>query len=243
MPMRRAHDDRRGDVGQHVQHGQAPGRSAQRRRALDEDFLLERARLGVDHAGEPRPVGDRQREDDVGQRWAERLGDGDGQHHLGHRQEDVGHAHQQIAEPAVVVAGQQTDRHADQQRGADRDHADQDRDAGAEQQAAVDVGAHPVGAEPVGRAGRPQPLGRVQLEHVVGMRGQHRRQQRRGDQRGDQQEAEQRGAIARQPRQHEGDRLHVVRSRGSTSVWATSTSRLTTMKTAPAQIVKPITAL
>src|SRR5262245_45255244 len=52
-----AYDDRRGDVGQHVQHGQPPGRGAERRRALDEDFILECAGLGVDDAGEPRPVG------------------------------------------------------------------------------------------------------------------------------------------------------------------------------------------
>ena len=37
--------------------------------------------------------------------------------------------------------------------------------------------------------------------------------------------------------------LHVVRSRGSIRVWATSTRRFTTMKIVPAQTVKPITAL
>src|SRR5215813_4335825 len=42
-----AHDDRRRDVRQHVQCGQAPRRRTERGGALDEHFLLERARLGV----------------------------------------------------------------------------------------------------------------------------------------------------------------------------------------------------
>src|SRR5690348_14011094 len=44
------HDDRRGDVGQHVQHGEPPGRGAEGGGALDEHLLLERPRLRVDHA-------------------------------------------------------------------------------------------------------------------------------------------------------------------------------------------------
>ena len=83
----------------------------------------------------------------------------------------------------------------------------------------------------------------MQLEHVLRMRGQDGREQRRDEQRGNEHEPEERRAIARQPREHEPHSLHVVRSRGSTRVWATSTSRFTTMKIVPAHTVKPITAL
>src|SRR6516225_7445012 len=54
---RRAHDDRRGYVRQNVQEDDAPRRHAQRDRGLDEGLILERAHLGVDEAGEPRPIG------------------------------------------------------------------------------------------------------------------------------------------------------------------------------------------
>jgi hypothetical protein len=90
----------------------------------------------------------------------------------------------------VVVTSDEPDRHANDQRGADGDDADHDRDARAEEQPAVDVGAHAVGAEPMRRARRFQPLGGVQLEHVVGMRGQQRRGQRARHEQRDQQEAE-----------------------------------------------------
>src|ERR671930_551826 len=102
-------------------------REAERRRALHEDLFLQRARLRIDDAREPRPVRGRQREDDVGQRGPERLRDRDGEHHLRHREEDVGHAHEQVAEPAVVVAAQQNERNDDEKGGAPRDHAEEDR--------------------------------------------------------------------------------------------------------------------
>ena len=99
----------------------------------------------------------------------------DGEHHLRHREEDVRDAHEEIADPAVIVPGDQADGHPDEQRGPDRDDPDEDRDPRPEQEAAVDVAAHPVGPEPRLAAGRLEPLGRMQLEHVVRVRGQQRR--------------------------------------------------------------------
>ena len=142
----------------------------------------------------------------------------------------------------MVVPGDEADGHADDQRGAHGDHADEDRDPRAEQEAAVDVASHSVRSEPVRAVGRLEPLRGVKLEHVVGMRGKHGRQERGSPERGDQHEAEQRRPIARQPREDEPRARHAARSRGSTSVCATSTSRFTTMKITPAHTVKPITA-
>src|SRR5262245_10893470 len=48
---RGAHDDRRGDVGQHVQHGEAPRRGAQCARALHEDLDRKSTRLNSSHLG------------------------------------------------------------------------------------------------------------------------------------------------------------------------------------------------
>jgi hypothetical protein len=71
----------------------------------------------------------------------------------------------------------------------------------------------------------------MQLEHVVGMRGEDRRQQCRHDKSADQQESDQRRPIPREPGEHEPRRaprpspmleasfaVHDVRCRGSTMV-------------------------
>ncbi len=192
-----------------MQHGEPPRRGAEGGGGLDKGFLLDGPRLGVDHAGEPRPVGDREREDHVGQRRAQGLGDRDGEHHLRDGEEDVGDPHQRVAGPAVVVAGHQADRHADDQRGAHRDEADEDRDARPEEQTAVDVRPHAVGAEPVGAARGPEALGGVQLEDVVGVRGQQRGQQRGQHQQRDEQEPDQSRPVPPQPRQNEPRRAHI----------------------------------
>src|SRR5439155_22598430 len=100
-----------------------------------------------------------------------------------------------------------------------------------------------VGAQPRLGAGRAQPLGRMQLEHVVRMRGEERRAHGGDHETEDQHEPEERRAVAAEARHDEPDGAHTVRSRGATGVWATATRRFTRMKIAPAQTVKPITAL
>jgi hypothetical protein len=72
-------------------------------------------------------------------RRSQSLRDGDRQHDLRHGEENVRHAHQQIAEPIVVIAGDQPDRHADQHGGRGRDHGDQDGQPRAEQQPAENI--------------------------------------------------------------------------------------------------------
>src|SRR5215472_5947258 len=57
-------------------------------------------------------------------------------------------------------------------------------------------------------AGRLQSLGRMQLEHVLGMTREHGSEKRAGHERQDQQEADEGGPIARDARQHEDNRLH-----------------------------------
>ncbi len=62
----RAHDDGRGNVRQDVQHHHPPRRGAERDRRLDDrSRSAQRPRLGIDETRPERPVGERQREDDV----------------------------------------------------------------------------------------------------------------------------------------------------------------------------------
>ena len=220
-------------------------RGAERGRASMKISFLSDARLGVDEAGEPRPVGDGQREDDVRAARGQRLRDGDGEHDLRHGEEDVGHAHQQIARPA---SGGSRRRGRSARRSASEAptaiDADQDRDARAEQEAAVDVGAHPVGADQCAAAGRLQALRPGACSNTSsGCVASSGARSAASTSSSDQQRptsAERSRASARRTKSAPP---HDVRSRGSTRVWAMSTSRLTTMKIDPAQTVKPITAL
>ena len=207
---RRAHDDGRGDVGQHVQGHHAQRRGAERDRRFDEHLVLQRARFGEHQAGPERPVGDAERQDDVFDRRAQRLGDGDRQHDLRHRQEHVGDAHQEIARPAAVVAGEEADRHADHDGGSDGDNGDGDGDAGAEQDATQQIAAHPVGAQPVHGVGRAQAVGGVEIRDVAGKRRQDRREDRRHDQQEQQRQAQCRGAVACEPAQPPPPARHLV---------------------------------
>ena len=93
------------------------------------------------------------------------------------------------------------------------------------------------------RAGRLQALRRVDLEHVARMRREHGREERREPENQDQHEADERRAVPGEAREDEERAPHDIRSRGSTTVWARSTSRLTARKIVPAHTVKPITAL
>ena len=116
------------------------------------------------------------------------------------------------------------------QRRADGDDPDQDRDARAEQQPAVDVCAHPVRAEPVRPARWAQPLGRIDLEHGVGMRRQPWRTKRRRPPAPAISQAEQRQAVLERacaaPAEARSSRPG---SRGSINRWTMSTSMLMTM--------------
>ena len=174
-------------------------RGAQRDGGFDEHLVAQAARFGIDQPRPERPIGDRQGENNVLDRRPQRLRDGDRQHDLRHREEHIRHPHQQIADPIVVITGNQADRHADQHRHRCRHHGDQDGDARAEQQPAVNVAAHSIGAEPKSPARRQQPVrrmvGRDVLREIRQRPGEHRHQQQRNDDR----EPEHGGTVAQQP--------------------------------------------
>ena len=126
-------------------------RHAERDRRLDEGLVLERAHLGIDEAREPRPVGDATARGSrsrsrvpASARWRSRA------RSAARRGRCPRRASAPRRSSCCVQPETKADRHADQQRGADGDDGDHQRDAGAEQDAAVDVGAHAVGAEQLG---------------------------------------------------------------------------------------------
>src|SRR5215470_9170897 len=140
-----------------MQQNNPPRRHAERDRGLDEGLVPERVYLGVDEAGEPRPIGDGQREDDVLNGRAERLRYGDGEDDLGNREEYVGDAHQRLAKPALPPSGDEADRNTDQERGPDRRDGDREDEAGEEQDGHVEIVGQTGGDEEIGYRWRHQP--------------------------------------------------------------------------------------
>ena len=217
-----------------MQQDDAPGRHAERDRRLDEGFVLEGSHLGVDQAGEPGPVSDGQRQDHVLDGGAQRLRDGNGEHDLRHGEEDVGHAHQRLAQPVASPSGDEADRNADQERGADRDDGNGERDARTEQDAAVDVGPHAVGAEEVDFGRRLQAMARIHVPHRIGVRGEQWGQDGDRHEQDDDEQANCGGRVAQQLAQDAERGPHAALPRGSRSAWKMSTIRLTMPNTTPA---------
>src|SRR5262249_10825102 len=175
-----------------------------------------------------------QREDVVLNGRAERLRYGEGEDDRGNREEYVGDAHQRLAKPALPPSGDEADRNTDRERGPDRRDGDRECDASAEQDAAVDIGAHPVGAEEIGFRWRQQPLARVHVPHRFRMRGNERRQDRDSNEQENDHEASCRGGMAEQFAQDMQRGFHAVGSGGSSTAWPMSTSRFTIPNTTPA---------
>ena len=65
------------------------------------------------------------------------------------RERDVGEAHHELVDPLAVVAGDESEHHAERQRDALRDEADRERHARAVDEPRPHVAALDVGAEPV----------------------------------------------------------------------------------------------
>jgi hypothetical protein len=139
---------------QHVTRKDAHRTCAQRPARLDEILLDQRARLGIDHAGDLDPVHhrDHQRHDPQG--GAEDGGERDRQQQRRKRHHQIGKAHDAGTYPAAEIARDDAEQGADQHRNAIRGDADDQRGAGAEDQAREQIAPQQVGAEPEARVWR-----------------------------------------------------------------------------------------
>ena len=147
------------------EHAAAP--RAERANSLDELQGLDGERRGAHHA---RAVGhehDGEREHLIADARADDAHDGDGQEHEREREEHVEHAHDQVIEQALAVAGHEPEEQGDDARGHGGHDADEERDPPAPDQAAQDVPSLLVRPEEVpGRARRGESVDLHGLERI-----------------------------------------------------------------------------
>ena len=148
-------EHRRDDARQHVLQHDADVARAERLGRLHELELAHDEHLAANEPRHPRPADDADREEHDGQRRLQRGGHRDEQQQRGKRERHVGEAHHQLVDPAAVVAGEQPEREAEQQRDGLRDDARGERDARAVHEPRPHVAPLDVGAQPVRRATAP----------------------------------------------------------------------------------------
>jgi hypothetical protein len=139
-------------------------------------------------------------QDDVARADAEQADQREGQQEPRKREHDVDPALDQRVRAAAVESGRDAERNADRRAEADREHADQQRDAAAVDDPRQDVAPELVGAERMRRARRLQHG--VEIGGVGAVGQQRPREQRREPHDGQHREAGHGGAVARQPCQH-----------------------------------------
>jgi len=192
------HDQRSQDVGQDLGEHDAQVAVAQDAGGLDVALALQGQDLGAGDAAGVGPAGEAERDDQAGQAGPEDRHDGERKDQRRDRQHQVGEAAHDIVPPAAPVAGGEAQSDADQAVADLADDADAQRDAGAVEDARVDVAALGIGAEGKFPAGRDLGIHQVGVHHRVG-KGEPRRQDGRGDGDGDQAAADPEGRPALQP--------------------------------------------
>ena len=236
-----------------------PHQHPQVRRALqlrhhDEIGLAQCQRLGTGQAGDGGPGGQGDGQHRMVEPRAHGRHEGQRQDQAGERQHHIGQAHQHGVDPAAEVARHHAHRQAQRAHHHGDQHHDEQRDAGAVQQAAEHVAAELVGAEPVAGAGRQQGPGQV-LPQRVGRR-QPRRQCGQQHQQADDHHAHGGEPVAQQPA-HQGQRrlgpggavaivggdgqAHVA-ALGSKTRYSASASRFSETNSTPMTSTDPITA-
>ena len=171
-----AHDDGRDAVGQDVQEQDAGSARADALQGVDEEGGLQAPRLGIDDAGEERPIGDGERQHGALQQgpisWASasaRISCGTARKMSVTRMIASRH-------PALVVAGDEAERHAHGHGYADHHQRDRQGPARAQDHAREDVAPQVVGAEGVRPTRRLEAQQQVRGGHVSGIGRQQRRQ-------------------------------------------------------------------
>ena len=110
---RGAHDDRRDRIRQDVQKQNARVAGPDAAQRVDKQRRLQTPRLGVDEAGEERPIGQGQRDHRGFERRRHQLRQRQRQDQLRQGEKHVGDAHDGLGQPAAAVAGDEPERHAD----------------------------------------------------------------------------------------------------------------------------------
>ncbi len=222
---RALHDHRRDGVGQDVADQQERGRRAGHDGGLDIGLLAHREH---DRAHQPHHARDfrhRDRDDHAQQTGAEQGHDRDREQDGGDRHQPVHQPHHHHVEPADV-AGNQADHEPDGDADQRDREADEERDAGAIDHAAVDVAAEAVGAHAVLEhrgaavvvadrllvARHAVAERRIDLGRVLG--AEERRDESDDDHQQHDRRAEDDAAVACEPRQHARFRARALRRLG-----------------------------
>ena len=142
------HDDGLNDVGQDVDAEKAEIGCAESAGGLDELLLLDGEDLGADQAGVADPSGEGKSEDEVGKSRAEEGDEGDGDENAWESEERVGDVdvEDDVGE-AAVEAGDGSGEDAKKKRESHHGEGDDERDAGAVEDAREDVASELIGAK------------------------------------------------------------------------------------------------
>ena len=167
----------------------------------------------------------------------------DGGHHDGTQdgrkgEGEIGQPHDQFFHPAASRRRQQTQRRADRQADADRNHANQNRVARTDQQQRSNVPTEGVGAQPVLSAGHLELGGHV---NFIGRPGRPHQRQRGGAQKQQGQHgANHKAAMVQGPRHETWGLVHMslAFTRGSITAYSTSTMKLTTITIAASSMTQ-----
>src|SRR5438093_2682641 len=146
---RREHDERPHRVGQDVTKRDPEMPDAERPRRLDVLHLTDREHAGADDARRARDDRDRDRDHHVLHGWPERRRHDERQHQQREALEDVEDALGDEIALAPEVRREQADDAAEDRAGERRQHADDERDARAVHDAAIDVAPQVIAAQPV----------------------------------------------------------------------------------------------
>ena len=154
------HGQRSEDVGQHVPEQDRPVGHADDARRGDELRFAQDQELAAHEPARHRPAEQADDRDDRDDARADERHEHDDQQQRRDGHDRVGEAHDPLVDEPAVEAGGQPDQRADDQVQGHRPEADQDRRAGAVQDARPDVARRDVRAQDVLRARRLAGAGR-----------------------------------------------------------------------------------
>ena len=160
---------------------------------LDELAVAHREKLAAHQARYRRPRHHRDRDHDVGDRGREHGDQDEREDKGGDGLEELGEAHQDVADAAAVESSDAADQRAKDERDQGGDEADQERSAGAMGDPGCYVAAQHVRTEEVLAEGRPERLADA-LERIAGI--EHRCEQRDQKDGGEDDEPGQRRPVA-----------------------------------------------
>ena len=175
----------------------AVDRIADRPCRLDIILGLDRQSLAAGQPHKNRRRGNADGNHRIAQTRAQKGSQSNGQNEEGAGQHRVGETADQHIGPAAAIARDQAERHADQQRNANRDHACRQRGACSPDDAGEQIAPHLVGAHPVQPARCLAHQHVILLDRIIGC--DQRRKHRHADQQNDDRQRDQCGWPRLQP--------------------------------------------